>query len=175
MKRLFSYVYEEIKTCSVSTDEVLHQLRNYSNARPRRSHTIMRLLENNAYCYNDTINYDSFIAFFFFEGVGGFYIYPYLQSLKTMLFLPCQKVMCGVGLFMELWRVLESSTKTLNWFLSPPLYIVSMLTCKSRIVPEINSCSLNTSFEFSAVDVKEKSKQLMWGHKQLLEEQPLPG
>ena len=53
--------------------------------------------------------------------------------------------------------------------------IVSMLTCKSRIVPEINSCSLNTSFEFSAVDVKEKSKQLMWGHKQLLEEEPLPG
>ena len=70
MKRLFSY--EEIKTCSVSTDEVLHQLqlRNYSTARPRRSHTITRLLENNAYCYNDTINYDSFNAFFF-EGVGG--------------------------------------------------------------------------------------------------------
>ena len=53
--------------------------------------------------------------------------------------------------------------------------IVSMLTCKSRIVPEINSCSLSPSFEFSAVDVKEKSKQLTWGHKQLLEEEPLPG
>lgn len=53
--------------------------------------------------------------------------------------------------------------------------VVSMLTCKSRIVPEINSCSLNHSFEFSAVDVKEKSKQLKWGHKQLLEEEPLPG
>ena len=49
--------------------------------------------------------------------------------------------------------------------------VVSMLTCKSRIVPEINSCSLSPSFEFSAVDVKEKSKQLMWGHKQLLEEE----
>ena len=53
--------------------------------------------------------------------------------------------------------------------------VVSMLTCKSRIVPEINSCNLNPSFEFCAVDVKEKSKQLMWGHKQLLEEEPLPG
>ena len=123
MKRLFSY--EEIKTCSVSTDEVLHQLqqRNYSNARPRRSHTITRLLENNAYCYNDTINYDSFNAFFF-EGVGGggllylslstiaFRLEKHFEKFSsirfrptpplTMLFLPCQKIMCGVGLFMEL-------------------------------------------------------------------------
>ena len=122
MKRLFSH--EEIKTCSVSTEEVLHQLRNHSNARPRRSHTITRLLENNACCYNDTINYDSFNSFFF-EGVGGGGGLLYLSlstiafrlekhfekcsSLRfhptpssTMFFLPCQKVMCGVGLFMEL-------------------------------------------------------------------------
>ena len=32
-------------------EEVLHQPRNYSNARPLSSHTIMRLLANNAYCY----------------------------------------------------------------------------------------------------------------------------
>ena len=32
-------------------EKVLHQLRNYSNARPLSSHTITRLLVNNAHCY----------------------------------------------------------------------------------------------------------------------------
>ena len=90
-----------------------------------------------------------------------------------MLFLPCQKVVWS-GAFHGIMSSFEIFYKNLKLVPFAPL-VVSMLTCKSRIVPEINSCSLNHSFEFSAVDVKEKSKQLKWGHKQLLEEEPLPG
>ena len=173
MKRLFSYVYEEIKTCSVSTDEVLHQLRNYSNARPRRPHTIMRLLENNAYCYNDTINYDSFNAFFFLRGGGLLYLSLSTIAENNVIFA-MPKGYVWSGAFHGIMTSFGIFYKNLKLVPFAPL-IVSMLTCKSRIVPEINSCSLNHSFEFSAVDVKEKSKQLKWGHKQLLEEEPLPG
>lgn len=167
-------------------------MRNYSNARPRRSHTITRLLENNTYCYNDTINYDSFNAFFF-EGVGFFIfilIYNRFQARKALweiyfsslsphpslnnVIFAMSKSYVWSGAFHGIMTSFGIFYKNLKLDPFVPL-ILSMLTCKSRIVPEINSCSLNPSFEFSAVDVKEKSKQLKWCHKQLLEEEPLPG
>ena len=65
--------------------EVLHQLRNYSNARPLSSHTITRLLANNAYCYTESDAFEKtknitsvgldlltllFYLFFFIDRIG---------------------------------------------------------------------------------------------------------
>ena len=110
---------------------------------------------------------------FFFKGWGAFIFILIYNRWKQCYFCHAKRLCVEWGFswnYDEFWNLLQKPK--IGSF--RPL-VVSMLTCKSRIVPEINSCSLNHSFEFSAVDVKEKSKQLKWGHKQLLEEEPLPG
>ena len=113
------------------------------------------------------------MLFFFWRGGGLLYLSLSTIAENNVIFA-MPKGYVWSGAFHGIMTSFGIFYKNLKLVPFAPL-IVSMLTCKSRIVPEINSCSLSHSFEFSAVDVKEKSKQLKWGHKQLLEEEPLPG